>query len=99
MMVVIFVVLVYGLAIAFCTAILAASLFLVEDAQTSSFKEFGVMGTLGRCAGIVLTTTLVSLIPFGGLLALIIWFLGIMFLFQLPFLKTLILFIVNVLLN
>src|SRR5438132_8603154 len=88
----------YSIAVVVKTAILAASLFLVEDRQASSFKELGVLATLARCVGIVLVTTLVGLIPFVGFfIALIVWFLGIMFLFQKTFLQTLLLGVVNVL--
>jgi len=85
----------YGIGFAINVAILAASLFLVEDRHASSFKEFGTRGTLARCAGIVLAVTLVSFIPFGFVPALVFWFIGIMFLFQKSFVQTLILFLIN----
>jgi uncharacterized membrane protein len=85
----------YAISIAISIAILAGSLFLVEDRQASSFKEFGTAATLARCAAIVLVTILLSLIPYGFLLALVVWFLGIMFLFQKTFGQTLILWLVN----
>jgi hypothetical protein len=87
----------YGIVFAITTGVLAGSLFLVEDIQSSSFKELGVRATLARCAGICLVTTLLSLAPFGFLLALVVWFLGIMLLFQKTFVQTLILFVVNAL--
>ena len=87
----------YAISIAIGTAILAGSLFLVEDRRASSFKELGVFPTLARCAGIVLVTTLLGFIPLGFWLALVVWFVGIMFLFQKTFLQTLILWVVNVL--
>ena len=86
----------YAISIAISVAILAGSLFLVEDRRASSFTELGVIPTLARCAGIVLITMLLSLIPYGFLLALVVWFLGIMFLFQKTFGQTLILWLVNV---
>lgn len=89
-------VVVYVIAIALGTAILVGSLFLVEDIRASSFKEFGALGTLARCVGIVVVTTLLGLLPFGALLALVVWFIGIMALFQKPIGQTLILFVVNV---
>lgn len=88
----------YGIGIAFSTVILATSLFLVENNRSddSSFRIFGVFGTFARCAGLVIISTLVaSLIPFGLLLALIIWFLGILFLFKKSFPQTLLIFVVN----
>jgi hypothetical protein len=87
----------YTVSIAISAAILAGSLFLVEDRQASSFKELGVAPTLARCAGIVLVTTLLGFIPFGFWLALVAWFVGIMFLFQKTFLQTLVVWLVNVL--
>jgi hypothetical protein len=87
----------YGIGIAIGIAILAGSLFLVEDIRASSFKEFGAGGALARCAGIVLVTTLINIIPYGFFLSLVVWFLGIMFLFQKTFVQTLILWLVNVL--
>jgi hypothetical protein len=89
-------VLAYGIGLALNTAILAISLFLVEDRNASSFKELGVMPTLVRCAGIALATMLLSLIPFGFLLALVAWFIGIMIFFQKTFVQTLVLFLINV---
>jgi len=88
---------IYAIAIAISIAILAASLFLVEDVRSGSFKELGAGPTLARCAGICTATTLLGLIPFGGLLSLVVWFVGIMFLFQKTFVQTLILFLVNAL--
>lgn len=86
---------IFAVAIGLSTAILAGSLFLVEDIKESSFKELGVGATLVRCAGICLVTTLLALIPFGFLIALVIWFLGIMLAFQKTFVQTLILFLIN----
>jgi hypothetical protein len=88
----------YGIGFAISVGILAGSLFLVEDMRASSFKEFGTMGTLARCAGIVLITTLLSIIPFpfGFLISLVVWFLGIMFLFQKTLGQTVLLWLVNV---
>ena len=94
-MIVVIYIVIYAIAIAISIAILAASLFLVEEVRSSSFKEFGVGPTLARCAGICIGTTLLGLIPFGGLLSLVVWFLGIMFLFQKTFGQTLILLLVN----
>ena len=91
-------ILAYGIAFAISVAILAGSLFLVEDRRASSFQEIGVAGTLARCAGIVLVTTLLNLLPFGFVISLVVWFLGIMFLFQKTFAQTLILWLVNVIL-
>jgi hypothetical protein len=89
----------YGISFAISIAILAGSLFLVEDTRASSFKELGAVGTLARCAAIVLVTTLLNIIPYGFLISLVVWFLGIMFLFQKTFVQTLILWLVNVIVS
>ncbi len=86
---------VYTIGIVLQTGVLATSLFLVEDIQESSFKELGAVGALARCAGISVVTILLSLVPFGFLLALVVWFLGFMVLFQKSFGQTVILFLVN----
>ena len=86
---------VYAVAIAIQTALLAGSLFLVEDVESGSFKELGVVHTLARCAAVTLVTSLLGLIPFGAWLALIVWFLGIMFLFQKSLGQTIVLLLVN----
>ena len=88
-------IIVYAIAIAVQTAILAGSLFLVEDVQSGSFKELGVLHTLARCAAVTLAVVLIGLIPYGALLGLIVWFLGIMFLFQKSLGQTIILLLVN----
>lgn len=86
---------IFAVAIVVSTAILAGSLFLVEDIKESTFKELGVGPTLARCIGICLVVTLLDLIPFGFFIALVIWFLGIMLVFQKTFVQTLILFVIN----
>jgi len=92
---------VYAIAIAVQTGILAVSLFLVEDVKASSFKEFGAGGTLGRCAAIVVVASIVGLIPFyiGLVLGLVVWFIGIMFLFQKPIGQTFVLFLINAIIS
>jgi hypothetical protein len=90
---------VYTIGITISTALLAGSLFLVEDVKSGSFKELGVWPTLARCAGICVTVNLLGLLPYSLVVVLIVWFVGIMFLFQKTFVQTLILFLVNALLG
>jgi len=85
----------YGIAIAVSTAVFGASLFLVEDIKESSFRTGGQMATWGKCAAIVVAMTLIGLLPFGTLLALVAFFLGVMLLFQKTFLQALLLLIIN----
>jgi hypothetical protein len=89
-----FIVLLIG-AVLISTVIFVVSLFLLEDLNASSFKEFGAGPTLARSLGIVSVATLISLVPYGWVPAMIVWFLGIMFLFQKTFVQTLILTILN----
>src|SRR5262245_16334329 len=90
-------VLVYVVAMAISTAIFTASLFLVEDIKESSFKTDGTAVTWGKCAGIVLLTTLLGMIPFpiGALLSLVAFFVGVMVLFQKTFGKAFLLLVIN----
>jgi hypothetical protein len=89
------VIVVFVIAVAISTVIFAVSLFLIEDIQASSFKEFGMGPTLARCAGLVVVVSLIGLIPYGWVMALVVWFVGIMFMFQKTFVQTLILTILN----
>ena len=86
---------VYAGAILISTAVFGASLFLVEDIKESSFRTDGQVATWGKCAAIVVVMTVLGLLPFGGLLALIAFFVGVMALFQKTFLQALLLLIVN----
>jgi hypothetical protein len=86
---------VYVAAIAISTAVFGASLFLVEDLKESSFRTEGAKVTWGKCAGIVVAMTLIGLLPFGTWLALIVFFVGVMALFQKTFLQALLLLIIN----
>src|SRR5262245_1672837 len=82
-------------AFALQTAVLAGSLFMVEGDDDSSFKNDGVWLTLAKCAGIVLIVLVLRFVPFGGLVAIAGWFLGIMAAFQKSFGQTVLLFVVN----
>ncbi len=96
-MIILIYVAIFAVAIALSTAILAGSLFLVEDIKESSFKELGVGPTLARCTAICSLVPLLDLIPYGFFIALVIWFLGIMLVFQKTFVQTFILFLINAL--
>jgi len=86
---------IYLVAVVITTAIFAISLFSLEDIRASSFKELGFVSTLTRCAAIVIVASMINMIPYGWLLAVVVWFVGIMFLFQKTFLQTLVLTILN----
>jgi hypothetical protein len=82
MMAILLIAVVYIVAFAVSTAIFGFSLYVVEDAPQSSFRNDGRGITWAKCAGLVVATTLLGLVPFGALLALVVWFVGIMALFQ-----------------
>ena len=86
---------VYVVAIAISTVVFGASLFLVEDIKESSFQTDGQAVTWGKCAGLVVVMTVLGLLPFGALLALIAFFVGVMVLFQKTFLQALLLLVIN----
>ena len=86
---------VYVVAVAIGAVVFGASLFLVEDIKKSSFRTDGQVVTWGKCAGLVVVMTVLGLLPFGGLLALIAFFVGVMALFQKTFLQALLLLVIN----
>jgi hypothetical protein len=108
----------YVSAVVIATIVLAASLFLVEDAKDSSFKKYGFRSTLARCAGICLGATICPAVVFADdpapvhdgtlsslpgvtplwvLVALVVWFGGILGLFRKTPLELLMLFPINAL--
>lgn len=95
----ILVVAVYSVAIALAfllsTAGLVASLYIVEDNHADTFAEQGFWTVVGRCAIVTVVTTILSFIPCFGLISIVVWFLGIMFLFQKTFIQSLVLCVVN----
>lgn len=88
-------VVVYAIAIVLDSGVLALSLLLLEGSETNSFKDYGVWPVLARCAAICTCATLLTLIPYGVFAALVVWFLGIMALFQKTLGQSLILAFVN----
>ena len=88
-------VVVYAVLTAVLTVVLATSLFLIEDLRASSFREQGVAVVLGKCLAIVVAVVLVGFLPFGGLIGLVVWFIGVMALFQKTFLQALLVTLAN----
>jgi hypothetical protein len=86
---------IYVVAIAITTVVFGASLFLVEDIKESSFRTDGQAVTWGKCVGLVIVMTVLGLLPFGTLLALVAFFVGVMVLFQKTFLQALLLLVIN----
>ena len=95
MTVILLIIVIYIVAIAMSTLVFGASLFLVEDIKDGSFRNDGQKVTWGKCAGIVILMTVLGLVPYGSVPALIAFFLGVMVLFQKTFLQAFLLLIVN----
>jgi hypothetical protein len=66
-----------------------------EQLKESSFQTDGQAVTWGKCAALVVGMTVLGWVPFGGLLALIAFFVGVMAFFQKTFLRALLLLIIN----
>jgi hypothetical protein len=88
-------ILVYVIAFLLSTLIFGASLFLVEDLKESSFRTEGPKATWAKCAAIVAVMTVLAFIPFGTILALVVFFVGVMVLFRKTFLQALLLLVIN----
>ena len=86
---------IYFVGIVLSTLVFAASLFLVEDIKESSFVVDGWGITWLRLAGIVVVETLAGLLPFGQIIALIVFFVATMALFRKSFGQSFLLLIVN----
>lgn len=88
-------VLVYAVAIAVSTLVLAASLFMIEDRRESSFRGRGRAAAWGKCAKVSAVMILMGMVPFGPLLALVAFFVGVMVLFEKTFLQAFVLLLIN----
>ncbi|HJZ90451.1 MAG TPA: hypothetical protein VKE40_06230 [Gemmataceae bacterium] len=88
-------IIVYIVGIAVSTVVLGASRFLVEDIKEGSFRTDGAAVTWGKCAGLVVVMTVLGVLPFGTMLALIAFFVGVMVLFEKTFLQALLLLVIN----
>jgi hypothetical protein len=84
----------YVIGTAVSVLVFAASLFLVEDLNESSFRE-APGPTWAKCALLVIALTLLGLLPFGQLIGLVVFFVGTMALFRKTFLQALVLLVVN----
>jgi hypothetical protein len=94
-MTILLIIAIYIIAIAIMTLVLGASLFLVEDIKEGSFQTEGQLTTWGKCAAIVVAMTLASFLPAGQWVALVVFFVGVMALFQKTFLQAFLLLIIN----
>ena len=89
-------ILVYTVATLILTAVLAATIWGLCEEGTNPFKDDGHLITWGKCLGLVVAVSLVSLVPeVGHWLYLGTWVLGIMVLFQKTLGQTFIIFLVN----
>lgn len=71
------------------TITLALALWLIGEDGTDPFKADGFKPTMTKCAAICAVTTVLSFIPFGGLVGMIVWFVAVMVLFEKTFLGAL----------
>lgn len=95
-MVILITALIFLVAIVILTGIFGASLFLVEDISESSFKTDGQLVTWGKCAAIVVATTMLqAFVPLGGLLSLVLFFIAVMSFFQKTFVQAFLLLVIN----
>ena len=92
-------ILVYAIVIPIVTGIgtclFATSLWLLTDKSTSPFERDGKKATWLKCAGLVFVVQVLSLVPYGGLLVSIVWFGGIMLLFEQTFGQAVLLSVAN----
>jgi hypothetical protein len=62
--------------------------------------DFGeVKSVILKSAGLLVLVTAISLIPYGGLVNITVWFVGLILLFRIRFLEALVLTVVNGFLN
>src|SRR6266849_9894517 len=88
----------FGISLAVSTGILVVSMLI-----TSWWFEgidFGpVKQVLVKSAVLLVTVTAISLIPYGVLVNIVVWFVGLIVLFRIGFLEALVLTVVNGFLN
>ncbi len=78
------------------TVVLAASIWMLSGEEDHPFVEDGQFVVWGKCAGLMVVVTMLSLIPYGGWIALAAWYFGIMILFNREFGEALFIFLANI---
>ena len=78
------------------TVVLAASIWMLSGEEEHPFVEDGQFVVWGKCAGLMVVVTLLSLIPYGGWISLAAWYFGIMILFNREFVSALIILLFNI---
>jgi hypothetical protein len=90
--------LLFAISLAISTGILIISMLVTS--WWFEGVDFGpVKQVLLKSAALLVTVTLISLIPYGGLVNIVMWFAGLIVLFRIRFLEALVLTIVNAFLN
>ena len=77
------------------SCLLATSLWLLTDKNTSPFERDGRKTTWLKCTGLVFVVQLLGLVTFGGLLGIVVWYVGIMSLFEQTFGQAILLSVAN----
>ncbi len=78
------------------TVVLAASIWMLSGEEEHPFVEDGQFVVWGKCAGLMVVVTLLSLLPYGGWIALAAWYFGIMILFNREFGEALLILLINI---
>ncbi|MCH7547035.1 MAG: hypothetical protein IID30_11610 [Planctomycetes bacterium] len=78
------------------TVVLAASIWMLAGAEDHPFRDAGQFAIWGKCAGLMACVTLLSLLPYGGWIAMATWYFGIMIVFNREFGEALMILIVNI---
>jgi hypothetical protein len=95
------VVIAFMVYVALSTGVLAATLYAVCDEHDNPFMRGERAASWLRCLGLVAVVALIGLVPtwLGALVGLVCWFGGIMFLFGLGFVRTLVVVVCNAVLG
>ena len=78
------------------TVVLAASIWMVAGEEDHPFRDDGQFVIWGKCAGIMVVVTLLSLLSYGGWIALAAWYFGIMIVFNREFGEALFILLINI---
>jgi hypothetical protein len=88
----------FAISLAISTGILIVSMLITS--WWFEGVDFGpVKQVLVKSAGLLVTVTLISLIPYGGLVNIVVWYVGLIVLFRIGWLEALVLTVVNGFLN
>jgi hypothetical protein len=88
----------FAISLAISTGIMIVSMLVTS--WWFEGVDFGeVKSVILKSAGLLVLVTAISLIPYGGLVNIAVWFVGLILLFRIGFLEALVLTVVNGFLN